>query len=87
VREADTSSSLRATGYGGPPGYGSGSYGGQDAVYQLRFDSPIQRCQSFRLRISDLHQSGSGRSFSLTEMKARVAVDKQKPNLPKRKIR
>ena len=66
--------------------YNSGSYGGYDPVYQYRIDLPIQRTQELRLRFSDHDQSGNGRSYSLAELKLRVATESGKPRLPTRKI-
>lgn len=91
VRQTDTSASLGAFPYGGTgerdgtEWAGSDGYGGSDPVFQLAFQSPKQKCQAFKVRFTDLHQSGSGESYSLTEMKARVAVESGRPRLQRRK--
>lgn len=101
VREVDSRTALGVTYYGGPPSgsatgsagtYGSGSYGGQDPVYQFEFRLPVERFQTCRFRFSDVDQelSGSaedGRSYSLTEMRLLIATDTARPSLPTRKIR
>jgi len=52
--------------YGDDSPYGSGTpYGGDGNVYQARFDFSRQKCQSIKLRISDL-QSESGEGLSLS---------------------
>lgn len=81
------------SGIGTPSGsFGSGSYGvspygGADPVYQFRVAVPSDRCQAVRFRFSDLDQQGTGQSFSLTELKLRVGVEKSRPSLPTRKGR
>lgn len=69
----------------GATGYGTGSYGGSDPIYQFRRDMPVQRMESLRLRISD--QNATGRSFDLTELKLRVATESEKARLVTKKIR
>lgn len=92
TRQIDTTASLNIVEYGGGAsgssgavGYGSGSFGGRDPVYQFRFNVPQSSAQALKLRIEDV--SPEGRSFDLTEMKVRVAVASAKARLPARKVR
>lgn len=92
VRNIDVTASLGIVTYGGgtsgsvgSTGYGTGSYGGSDPVYQFRLDLPVQRMESLRLRISD--QDATGRSFDLTELKLRIATESERARLQTRKIR
>lgn len=63
--------------YGGPPGYGSGSYGGSGRPPQVRFRPNRPRCQAIRFRIST--RNGTGQDASFTEIKLRCGVESRRP--------
>lgn len=87
ARLITTSASLGIVPYGGGSGYGVDPYGGQDPVYQFRVAVPYDRCQAIRFRFTDISQQGSGRSYSLTELKLRVGMESGRPSTPTRKNR
>lgn len=83
IEEVPTTDSLPGIDpFGGPPGFGTGSFGGGDNRYQLSFRNlPDQRMEQFQFRISDTAQSGSGESFTIREIKAEVGRESRKPRL------
>jgi hypothetical protein len=84
----NSSDALNIIGYG-DDGYGDGNYGGGgDPVYQYRIRTKKQRCQSFRLRISDkLVDNTGGGSFSLSEIAIKIGVQPKEFDVPGKKTR
>jgi len=73
---------LEGTTYGEDSPYGSGTpYGGDGNVYQARFDFARQKCQSFKMRISDVQSTaGEGLSLSVFTLQVGAKTGLNKPN-------
>jgi hypothetical protein len=67
--------SVKNVEFGGEPLFGGGVYGGsEDGVYQFQLKPRIQRCESFKFKISDLFPSGEPTGgFKLTSVACEVA--------------
>jgi hypothetical protein len=76
-----TAEFLSGTTYGEDSPYGSGTpYGGDGDVYQARFDFARQKCQAFKMRISDVQAvAGEGLSLSVFTLQVGAKTGLNKP--------
>lgn len=77
----DPSQFIDATPYGGTSPYGTGVYGGNGNLYQIRIDLTQQKCQAIKIKIEEL-QATAGEGLSLSAMTLQVGAKTGVNKLP-----
>lgn len=87
TKTIDTKTFLNDTTYGNDATYGSTSpYGGTDKRYQVKFDFKTQKCQSLKLKISELQRDDFGEGLTLSNINFTVGVKKGSFKLPSSRV-
>lgn len=77
----DPSQFIDATPYGGTSPYGTGVYGGDGNLYQIRIDLTQQKCQAIKIKIEEL-QGTAGEGLTLSAMTLQVGAKTGVNKLP-----
>lgn len=70
----DTETVLNPTSYG-EGNYGNGNYGGSYPLYQFDIRPKIQKCQSFKISLMDIGDTGLGQAFTLSNLAIELGVE------------